>query len=204
MKKDEKTIAFKGFDKNFKCRDFQFEIGKSYTHSGKVKACESGFHSCEYPLDIFNYYNPCSSMFAMVEASGEIDKDDDDSKIASKNIFIKKEIDLHELISEAIKYTISKTNPAIASTNSGDYGASTNSGARGASTNSGKHGVSANFAFKGKSRGCIGTALFLVERNEKWEILNVWAGIVDGNEILPDVFYSLVDGKPCAIGDMDE
>ena len=90
MKKDEKTIAFKGFDKNFKCRDFQFEIGKSYTHSGKVKACESGFHSCEYPLDIFNYYNPCSSMFAMVEASGEIDKDDDDSKIASKNIFIKK------------------------------------------------------------------------------------------------------------------
>ena len=252
MAKSKTTIAFKGFDKNMKCRDYQFSIGKKYKHEGEVKACASGFHSCEYPLDIFKYYNPCTSMFALVEVSGAISKDGDDSKIASEKIHVKKELGLAELIQEAINYTISKTDPAVsstnsgtrgastnsgyggastnsgyggastnsgtrgastnsgtrgastnsgeygASTNSGEYGASTNSGYGGASTNSGEYGVSANFAYEGKARGCNGTALFLVERDSDWKILNVWAGIVGQGDILADVFYKLVNGVPVA------
>ena len=65
----EKKIYYKGFDKNLRCRGFQYGIGKSYTHKGEIKPCKSGFHACEYPLSVFNYYNPAVSRFAEVEAA---------------------------------------------------------------------------------------------------------------------------------------
>ena len=98
--------AFKGFDKNLKCRDFQFEVGKTYKHEGKVKACQSGFHSCENPLDVLNYYDIADSRFALVEVSGEISKHDDDSKIASAEIHIQAELKLPEFIKSAVQYLI--------------------------------------------------------------------------------------------------
>ena len=64
--------GFKGFDKNLKCRNYQFEIGKTFVHKGEVKACNSGFHFCENPIDVLHYYAAGNSRFCEVEGSGEV------------------------------------------------------------------------------------------------------------------------------------
>ena len=123
VEKENAIKSFKGFDKNFKCRDFQFEEGKEYEHKGDVKCCESGFHACEYPLDIFNYYAPADSVFAEVEQFGATDKHNEDSKIASSNILIKAKIKLQSIIEASVKFTFSKTTSSGAASNSGYRGA---------------------------------------------------------------------------------
>ena len=86
-------IAYKGFNKDMTCRGYQFAVGETYKHKGKVAACESGFHACEYPLDCFSYYAPGESVYAIVEAGGEIAKHGSDSKVACSSLTIKASID---------------------------------------------------------------------------------------------------------------
>ena len=49
--------GFKAFNKNMTCRGFQFKEGETYEHSGPLKVCGSGFHFCENPLDVLDFYN---------------------------------------------------------------------------------------------------------------------------------------------------
>ncbi|MDG3557038.1 hypothetical protein P7L54_13890 [Acinetobacter bereziniae] len=110
--KNQTITSFKGFDKNLQCRGFQYEIGKTYHHEGEVKACGSGFHACEYPLDVFGYYAPGESRFATVEQSGDLSREDDgDSKVSSRSITVKAEIDIPFLVKASIEYTTSKCKP---------------------------------------------------------------------------------------------
>ena len=99
--------TYKGFDKDLKCRGFQYEIGKEY-ETDTAKACESGFHACENPLDVFGYYPPADSRYCEVEQSGEIDKDSDDSKIASTKIKIGAEIGLTGIIKAGVNFILEK------------------------------------------------------------------------------------------------
>ena len=146
MKKENKEIiAYKGFDKNLKCRDYQYEIGKTFEHDGAVKACESGFHACEYPLDVFSYYPPSSSRFAIVKMHGETSKDSDDTKIASAKITIETEIKLPEMINRAVDWIKNKINWSDDNTsNTGDWSAATNTGNRSAATNTGDWSAATN------------------------------------------------------------
>ena len=100
------NILYKGFDENLKCRDFQFEIGKTYFHDGLVRVCESGFHACENPWDVLSYYPFTDSRFCVVEQSGEIHRHGGDSKIASASITISTELKLPEFVKTCVNWLI--------------------------------------------------------------------------------------------------
>ena len=100
--------AYKGFNKDMTCRDFQYEVGKEYEHKGKVEACESGFHACENPLDCFSYYSPGQSVFHEVELSGKTSKHGDDSKVAASHIKIGAKLDVRGICNAHFEYVRSR------------------------------------------------------------------------------------------------
>ena len=151
--------AYKGFKNNMTCRGFQYEEGKEY-HEERAECCDTGFHACEYPLDCFKYYEPADSVYHEVEQTGDIDKSDEDSKVASTEIKIGAKIGIPGLVQAAIEYTSKRcekkaenhnTGYRGASSNTGDWGASSNTGNRGASSNTGDWGASSNTGYRGAS-----------------------------------------------------
>ncbi|ECK3632667.1 hypothetical protein FRJ69_20825, partial [Salmonella enterica] len=151
----KEIVTFKGFNKELKCRDFQFEIGKTFHHDGKVEACGSGFHACECPFDVFSYYSPADSRFAETISFGITDrKEDGDTKIASASITIKAELTLPQFIQRGIEWIWSKIDKSLeqqimcgncsAATNTGNRSAATNTGNRSAATNTGNRSAATN------------------------------------------------------------
>ncbi len=157
---EEIVTAYKGFKQDLTCRGYQFEIGGTYKHEGEVEACASGFHSCEYPLDVFGYYAPGDSRFAIVKASGQLSRHDDDSKIASATLVVEAEISMPTMISRAIDWimarldssveqtvagdTASNTGNRSAASNTGDYSAASNTGDYSAASNTGNRSAASN------------------------------------------------------------
>ena len=109
---EKKVIAYKGFDKNLKCRGFQYEVGKEYEMSGRIACCERGFHACESPLEVFDHYDMLDSRFAEVEQSGEIDKEENTTKVCSSRIKVKAELKLADIINLGIEWIKDVTSPA--------------------------------------------------------------------------------------------
>ena len=86
----EKVItSYKAFDKNMKCRGFQYEVGKEYEMDGEIKCCKQGFHACKSPMEVWNYYDMLNSRYAEVEQSGKIDEEEKSTKVCSSHIKIK-------------------------------------------------------------------------------------------------------------------
>lgn len=97
--------SYKGFNKDLKCRDFQYEIGKDYEQFGKIECCENGFHACKLPTDVFKYYPPINgTRYCTVIQSGDLDSNtmSGDSKIASSKIYIESEISTEQLIEAGV------------------------------------------------------------------------------------------------------
>ena len=112
MEQKNKVIAYKGFKKDLTCRDFQYEIGKEYKCDGEIKICDNGFHACEDPFDVLNYYGDLfSHRYCEVEQSGKIVKDKE--KQASSVIKIKSEIGLDGLLKAGIEWLKNATDPKL-------------------------------------------------------------------------------------------
>ena len=93
----EKVKGYKVFDPDFTCRDFQYEVGKTYKHKGSIGLCEAGFHFCSQLKDCFNYYsfNPDNKV-AEIVASGEVIVGD--GKSVTNTIKIVREISWSEVL----------------------------------------------------------------------------------------------------------
>lgn len=130
--------AYKGFDRDLKCRGFQYEIGKEYEEK-ESEACEKGFRACENPLEVFRYYPPCDgNRYCEVEQDGELFKHGGDSKVASTKIKIGVELGLKGLIQAGVSFILDKVNwKADAATNTDAQSAAVNLGDRSAATNTG-------------------------------------------------------------------
>ncbi|EAR0212211.1 hypothetical protein CLA95_12815 [Salmonella enterica] len=216
----KEIVTFKGFNKDLKCRDFQFAIGETFHHDGKVEACGSGFHACECPFDVFSYYPPAESRYAETISFGITDSEEGgDTKIASSSITIKDELTLPQFIQRGIEWIWSKIDKSLeqqimcgnrsAATNTGDWSAATNTGSCSAATNtgdcsaatntgnrsaaevSGSQSVAAAFGIEGKARASEGGAIVLCYRDEDGELIHIRASKVGENGIMPNTWYQL-------------
>ena len=142
--------AYKGFDENLKCRDFQYEIGKTYEEP-TAELCEKGFHACEYPLDVFEYYAPGNmSRYCEVDLDDVSDKKSNkDSKRCGKKIAVKAEIGIAGLVKAAVKYTMEKAIPENSKHATGDQGAASATGWQGAASATGWQGAASATGYQG-------------------------------------------------------
>ena len=204
----EKVIkGYKGFNKDMTCRGFQYEEGKEYEEE-TADACHSGFHACEYPLDCLGYYSPNESVYHEVEQSGEFDRGEDDSKVASTKIKIGVRLDVAGLVKAAIDFTMSRVKKEARSDE--DCGASSATGYKGASSATDPESVAVAWGYKGKAMGVLNSHIVLAEwkyigkedddrydRSEQkaWEFVGAKMFRVDGEKVKPDTWYRLENGE---------
>ena len=152
--------AYKGFDKDLKCRGFQYEVGKEY-EEGSAELCKKGFHACENPLDTFRYYGPTDSRYCEVDVDDNGERNGDDSKVCGKHIKIGAEIGLKGVINAGVRFVFDKCESATEENASGVTGNAAASGWRGNAAASGESGNAAASGVMGNAAasGWRGTAV---------------------------------------------
>jgi hypothetical protein len=220
MEQTPKITAVKGFNADWTCRGFQYEVGKTYRIEGPVSLCEHGFHACLNAIDVWTYYGPAGSRFGEVELGGDTARHSEsngDSKIAATEITINAELKLPEVIRRAAEWIVAA---AKANTATGDGGHAAATGYRGHAAATGDSGHAAatgsygHAAVKGKNAiaaalGIEGTAvaeeggaimLAAYDPDNAWTLAAVFASKVGENGIEAGKRYRLgLDGKPIEV-----
>ena len=193
----ETILSYKGFDKDLKCRDFQYEIGKEYQHDGEVSVCNGGFHACEVPMDVFGYYAPCDSRFCQVEQSGALSRSGEDSKVASEKIKIGAEIGVPGFVKAQIEWVKNICKDAPEQIAQGDRGHAAAQGACGRAAVKGRDAIAAAFGVDGAAQAALGSWIMCAEweRTDAWHIKDVKTARVDGEIIKADTWYQLKNGE---------
>ena len=214
--------SYKGFDKNLKCRDFQYEIGKEYEMDGEIKVCSRGFHACESPFDVFDHYTMIDSRFCEVEQDGNISKEDRGTKICSSKIKIKAELKLADMINLGVEWLKEITSPkkmktSIKDNSSGNdaqigssgYGAQIGSSGYGAKIGSSGNGAKIDSTGEDCVIMCAGINSVAKASKGSWITLSEWSysdkkqryipvcvktEFVDGEKIKADTYYKLDGG----------
>ena len=187
--------SYKGFDKNLKCRDFQYEIGKEYEMDGEIKVCSRGFHACESPLDVFDYYPMIGSRFCEVEQDGNISKEDIGTKICSSKIKIKAELKLADMIYLGVEWLKEITSPekiktSIKDNSSGDDAKIDSTGEGCVIMCAGINSV----AKASKGSWITLSEWFYSDKKQRYIPVCVKTEFVDGEKIKADTYYSLKGG----------
>ena len=226
--------GYKGFDKDWKCRDMQYEVGKTYEEA-EARLCNKGLHFCENPFDVFNYYSPSNqSRYAVVEAENVTDEKDSDTKRVAKKLTIKTELNLIGIVKAGMEYikehinvekikekafdrstAATSGNESTAATSgdrstaatSGNESTAATSGYRSTAIVEGKDSVAIALGAQSKAKGALGCWLVLAE----WEETNddvyrkdVKCFRVDGEIIKADTFYKLENGEAVLVDSGDE
>ena len=219
MSNTEKTTkGYKGFDKDWKCKDFQYKVGETaeMEKGKKLTVCpndsskEGGLHFCENPFHVLRYYPAKNgSKYAEVEGIGEALTHKEDSKVATSKLHVKVELGMNGLIKSGLKFvfnkvdTFKKENPkheSIASGNystgaaSGNYSTGAASGDSSTAKVTGENSIAVAWGANSKASGIKGCYLVLNEWNNG-VCIDAKLVKVDGDKIKENVFYKLVDNK---------
>jgi hypothetical protein len=141
----ETFVAFKGFDSTLACRGHQYEVGKTYVHAGQVVQCSSGFHVCQNPLDVLDFYPlENGNRFARVTVGGKIDRSDD-KKWAAAEITVSAELTFPAFVKAAIDWTVAACKASRDGTaSSGDSAKNASSGYSAKNASSGDYAKNAS------------------------------------------------------------
>ena len=213
----EETIikAFKGFNPDMRCRDFQYEVGKSYEMTGPVNVCTRGFHACESPLEVLDFYpmfgsNGKENRFCEVEQSGDIDKaESPSSKVCSSKIAIKAEIGFAGLIKAGIEWvkaatTFDKIGPSGENDNGrrfaqiGSSGDGAQIGSSGYGAQIGSSGDGAQIASEGEDAiiCCAGDGSIAKAKKGSWVTLSEWEYSEQKHHFVPKMVKTFrIDGR---------
>ena len=199
--------TYKGFDKDLKCRGFQYEIGKEYEEE-KASACRCGFHACEMPIEVFGYYAPAESRYCEVEQDGELSRHSDDTKVASTKIKIGAEIGIAGIVKAQFEYVKERANDSNEHHSTGDWSANSatgygsaniSTGVKCSNAGMGEHNISAAWGKDSKCKGSVGSFLVLSEwgnwDGDKYPFIGAKMVKVDGKKIKADTWYELKNGK---------
>ena len=93
IEKKDAITGYKAFNYDWRCRDFQYEVGKTYHMDGTPVYCGgNGFHFCREIKDTIKYYIPMmGTKLAKVLAWGEVIHRDDGKSVCN-NIEIVAEV----------------------------------------------------------------------------------------------------------------
>ena len=193
--------SYKGTDKDGKCRGYQYEIGKEYKHQGNIELCDSGFHACQNPLDVFGYYAPDGkNKFYEVEQLGTTK--DGNCKTVSNKIKIKAELNLAQMLSVGFAFVMEKVKASKKTANtSGDSAHANTSGNSAHANTSGAESISCAVGIKSQAKAVNGWIILVDWRRDKnkWCINEIYHAKVGGKikdiEIKSNTWYWLEDAE---------
>ena len=204
---DETIKSYKAFDENMQCRGFQYEVGKEYDMNGDIKCCKRGFHACESPIEVWDYYDMLTSRFAEVEQSGKISTEADSTKVCSSHIKIKAELKLADIINIGVEWLKDLTSPSkikddSATLNDGGFDKKQigSSGDSAKIDSTGEDSVIMCAGPRSVAKAKIGSWITLADwdwddRKGRLVPVCVKTERVDGIKIKPDTWYKLQDGE---------
>lgn len=160
MDQDNKRMGemkgYKGFNKDLKCRGFQYEVGKTYEMDENPNCCDKGFHFCKNLFSVHDYYDIKNSRVCEIEAIG--DTHEEGEKISTNKIRIVRELSTDELslLTDGFKFNTGNRNTGHHNTGYNNTGNHNTGYHNTGSSNTGNHNTG-NHNTGSRNTGCCNT-----------------------------------------------